>query len=189
LTHADIVRIADETVRRVQAGGAKLQAQEVYRAIERERSIKGVGVTTEKGARPRSVVGRGQFRERAGYDVGDDQTLRERSRIEEDTIVLVSPVLEMNQRHRKWRFLRRGEPFNATVEDPAFLQKVLSGRTRIPMVAGIELRAVVEITETRNGLVWEVTARRVLDVRDVRPPSEHPNLFPPEGKSDEHRDQ
>ncbi len=159
------------------------QVQGVYRAIEHDPAIKGVGVTTIRGAKPENIVPRSEFRERAGLAPRvTTLTTRHREATETITVVLVSPVLEEGD--RRWRFRAPTGEFGAPVKDAEFLQRVLSGTTAIPMRAGIEMKIELQVVEDFENGVWVTKARNVVRVLGLKGPAVQADLLPPPAGSD-----
>jgi hypothetical protein len=165
-------RLSDEDIERIrkaiEAGAAKKEVQQIYREAERDPSIKGLGASLVPGERPPVIVPRSEFRERAGIVI-QETTERKRVVPQPMTVVLVSPVLQEGT--RRWRLLGPQGEFGASVKDKEFTQRVLSGTTPVPMVAGIMMDIDLEVHEDFEGGVWVPKERVVAHVKDVRPPS------------------
>lgn len=167
-------------------GVAKPKVQEVYRALERDPAIKGVGATQEPGARPAIIVPRTEFAERAGHAEPVDQTVSRRVVSEWVHVVLISPVLV--EGNRRWKFRSSQGEFGASIKDAGFVESVLKGTTSIRMKAGIEMDIYLETTEEfRNG-VWEIVDRSVSGVSNLKEPPAQLDLLSPEGDDDEPAD-
>jgi hypothetical protein len=146
--------------------------QGVYREIERDPAIKGVGATRTPGERPAVIIPRSEFRARAGLGGGPvEQTVNRRVNVEHIRVGLISPVLLPG--NRRWK-LRSGQgEFGAAIKDQDFIERVLTGTTAIRMKAGIEMDVELETTEEFKNGVWEVQERNVLRVDNlIEPPSQ-----------------
>ena len=149
------------------------RVEEVYRELEADPAIAGVGATREVGQRPETIIPRTEFASRAtaapasAANPGLDRARRDRITIE--TLTLVSPVLLESK--RKWRFIGKDGEFGAAMKDGLFLDNLLRGRVAIPMVAGIRLEVELQTLEDPiEGGAWLVKQRNVLRVRRVNAP-------------------
>jgi len=140
----------------------------VFREALRDEAIKGVGVGLEHRERPKQVVPRERFAELAGSSEIEDLDGGKRIKTGAETVRLISPVLL--QGDRKWRFMGRDGEFGAAIKDLVFLEDALTGRHPIPMVYGVEMDIMLQVTEEKQDGVWKPTERKVLDVLAVRPP-------------------
>lgn len=177
ITEEDAQRIADKVQQLLERQVGKKPVQDVYRELHKDKSIKGVGVSTKKGDRPRSIVPREQFPERMQEPL-EQSSEEPRKRTEEMLLTLIGPILQRNE--NKWRFLSKDGNVYIGIKDDRFLTDVLSGRSKITMRSGIMLRAEVEIIEKKDPErgVWVVTERNL--VRFVRFEEGHdggPDLF------------
>ena len=159
--------------RRVGQGPAK----EVYRELDRDNSIKGVGVTTSKGERPNVIIPREEFLQR--YEAPDALLIEHEPRINREQLVLtiISPVLTHN--HNKWRFLSKYGTIYMAINDEAFLERLLSGRANIPMRSGITILAEVETEEVydQEKEVWIPKERVIKRVISVEADNNSKDLF------------
>lgn len=163
LTDEDVKAIA----KALQSEPAQRPMRQVFKEVERDGAIRGVGVTDTPGARPALVIPRAAFPERAGMVV-QEQTSTKRIVPLRIPVVLVSPVLVEGD--RRWKFQGPSGEFGASVKDATFIQSVLSGTTAVPMVAGILMDVEVESNETLKDGVWVVDSRVVTHVYGVKPP-------------------
>lgn len=154
--------------------GAK-PVQEVFKELEKDKSIKGVGVSTRKGDRPKAIVPRSEFHERGSPAIDDAAEKDPRTRTEKMVLTLISPVLQNNG--NKWRFLSKDGNIYAAIKDEKFLSDMISGRSGITMKGGIILLANVEIKEKYHDNVWEITERNILEVIDLRTSENVTDLF------------
>lgn len=175
-TKEDVAAMAERVERALAGSTASPKVQEVYRTLERDPAIKGVGATVVPGQRPTVIVPRSEFRARGGGEP-TERTTTHRDRTEDVHVVLVSPVLLPGE--RRWKFRGPQGEFGAPVKDSEFIERVLTGTTSIPMVAGIEMDIELEtIEEFRDG-VWVITERNVKRVRGLRAPPTQGSLLPP----------
>jgi len=161
ITEKDAQRIAEKVHQLLEKQVGKRPVQEVYRELHKDKSIKGVGVSTGKGDRPRSIVPREQFPERMQEPQEESNDLP-RSRTEQMLLTLIGPVLQRNE--NKWRFLSKDGNVYLGIKDAEFLDDVLSGKLKITMRSGIVLRANVEIVEKKDPEknAWVVTERNLV---------------------------
>lgn len=153
---------------------ASPKVQEVYRELDTDSAIAGVGAVREPGTRPTDIIARSEFHVRAtagagGFLTFDDGSRTRRERVAIETLILVSPALLDSK--RRWRFLGKEGEFGASVKDGLFLDNVLRGRSAIPMVAGIRLEAELQtIEDPIEGGAWRVKERSILRVRQINAP-------------------
>jgi hypothetical protein len=175
LSEQDRADLADRIARKLNEGAAKRQVQQVFREAERDPAIKGVGASAVHGHRPTSIVPRREFARRAGVGIMTQQTTTRRTFVERMHVELISPVLV--QGDRRWRFRGPKGEFGAPMKDIRFAERVLSGTTTIPMVAGIEMEVEVEITEElRENGVWASEHIEVVQVLGLRAPYRQTSL-------------
>ncbi|MDS1135540.1 hypothetical protein [Nitratireductor indicus] len=177
MSEQDAERIAEKVHQILEKKVGVKPVQDVFKEIDKDKSIKGVGVSTEKGDRPRSIVPREQFRERMEdiEETTDDQQTR--SHTDQMILTLISPVLQKND--NKWRFLSKDGIIYVRIKDEDFLSDILSGRSNITMRSGIVMLADVEITEKKDAAknVWVVTERNLLKVIRIRTDDDAGDLF------------
>jgi hypothetical protein len=156
----DIARQVTILLKPAVAGQPK---RELFREIERDPSIIGVGASINHGDRPADIVPRAEFKQRAGeaVEMGDDD--RRRTVVSELDVVLVSPVLK--DAERSWRFQHGALPeFGATMKDHDFLEALNAGRIDVPLRPGVAMRIQLQSKEVFQGGIWAVTDRAVIKV-------------------------
>lgn len=147
---------------------ARTHVEHIYRELERDPAVVGVGVTAVPGAKPKVIVPKAEFAERAGHGVIREETVRKRIVPTTARLALIKPALVEGD--RKWSFKSADGEFGYTMKDADFLRRVLSGVERVPMVAGIEIDADVETSEEFKNGVWVVTDRAIVFVRQLHRP-------------------
>ncbi len=171
-----------EIVQKAVAGKvADQHVQQVYREIERDPAIKGVGATTVAGERPAVIVPRTEFGARSGRTMEPvENTINRRVSTETVRVGLISPVLLPG--NRRWKLRSAQGEFGAAIKDQDFINRVLTGTTSITMKAGIEMDVQLETAEEFRHGVWEVQERNVLHVDTLIEPPSQGNLWlaPPE---------
>jgi hypothetical protein len=172
LSDADIQKISEHVADLLKKRTALPQAQNVYREVEKDTAIKGVGVSAVPGRRPADVVPRAEFAARIEQPPVLDIAPRRRKTPYSGRITLVSPVLL--KADRRWKFIGPTGEFGATVEDNGFVERVLSGHVR--MAEGTQLNVDMETTEEFDGRVWQVKEHKVLKVKSARRPPHQPSL-------------
>lgn len=172
LSEEDVQRLAAAFEKRV----AEKHVQQIFKEVERDPAITGVGATTKPGKRPAIVVPRAEFRERSGVVIRQETVLR-RTVPERMSAVLVSPVLVEGT--RRWKFRGPYGEFGAPIKDASFTDRVLSGTTSVPMVAGILMDIEVETEEELRDGVWVPGDHVVTHVFGLQPPAtvEQASLF------------
>ncbi|MEH3107167.1 MAG: hypothetical protein PGN09_07755 [Sphingomonas fennica] len=152
--------IADQVVSLLKPSVAGEAKRQMFRELERDPAIRGVGASREPGARPARIIPRSEFPARlSGTDVAAEGDLRRTVTAEYD-VVLVSPVLK--DAERRWRFQHGALPeFGATMRDHEFLEDLKTGRIAVPMRPGLKMRIEIQSKEENIGGVWEVKERAV----------------------------
>lgn len=166
LSEEDVARIAEA----VNKGAARQQIQRVYREVERDPAIRGVGVTTTPATIPHHIVPRSEFRELAGFGVPQVEEVRRRITPDRIDAVLIKPVLVYGSR-RKWRFETSDGEVGFVMDDDAFVESVLRGQRPLGMKEGIIATMDVLITEQLSDAgVWTITDRHITRVVEIREP-------------------
>lgn len=175
LSKEETERLAEEIARILQKKTVAPQMQQFYREIERDTAITGVGITRNRGEKPREIVPRSEFAVRSGRETVVEKTERKREKVTDEHLIVIRPVLLPGP--RRWKFMSMSMvEFGAAVKDSAFLEAVLRGKTLIPMVAGIELDVELQTVEEFSDGVWVPAERNVLRVINIHPPSTPVNL-------------
>jgi hypothetical protein len=166
---------------------AKEPVQRVYRELQRDIVIKGVGATAIAGERPPNIVPRDKFPELSQTALPVPTEPRKRKKPSKERVTLISPVLL--EKDRPWRFYipQIGE-FNAHMADHKFLAGLLSGRRKIQMRQGIVLSVIMDTYEEKQEDVWVVTDRVITNVVRVLPQSKSGDLFAVAKKKNEDDD-
>jgi hypothetical protein len=168
LSETDKKDIARRVTDALNHNAAKPKVEKVYSEVERDQRIRGVGATTTPGATPDVLVPRSEFVVRAGRGEVIEQGVKRRTAHDRVRVMLISPVLVPGD--RRWRLKSAQGEFGAVIKDKEFVEKVLSGRTRVPMVAGIEMDVDLETVEDLQDGVWQPVERSVTHVVRLHPP-------------------
>lgn len=174
LTDADKADIVKRAAEAVQKNAARPQAQQVFREVERDTAIRAVGVTSGPRQKPANVVPRSEFPVRSGRVQIQETSVSRRVVAEHVRVALISPVLVPGD--RRWKLRTAQGEFGATVKDKDFVERVLSGTTRVPMVAGIEMDVDLETTEDFVEGVWVPVERTVTHVEKLYAPTRQTSL-------------
>lgn len=183
LSDEQLTKLAEQIERARGARVAEQHARQVFREAERDPAIKGVGVTITPGERPAIIVPRAEFARRAGHGQIREETVRRRIVPDRQRVVLIKPVLVPG--NRRWSLRTAQGEYGFTIRDTVFVERVLSGTTPIPMVAGIEMDVDVETTEEFREGVWVQTERTVTHVLGLRQPERQASLMLPPREDDE----
>jgi hypothetical protein len=180
LSDDDIARLVQALENARDGKIAKAPIQQLYREIERDTAIKGLGATTIPGTRPPDIIPRAQFQQRSGAEI-EEKKPEIRTRTTTERLTLVSPVLLPTD--RTWRFyLPSIGEFGAKIKDEKFRASILSGRRHIAMRAGIQLDVELDTREEKIGNVWVVKDRSIKRVIKPRRIPSTPDLFSSEKK-------
>lgn len=163
LTEEDYARITEM----IEKGTGRTEAQRVYRELERDPAIRGVGVTSEPGQRPSIIVPRSEFRVRAGYGTPRVETVQRRVTDDRFEAILIKPVLVPHSTRRR-RFSTAHGEISLVMKDDQFVDDLLSGARPAPMLLGLVVDMAVETMEELVDGVWTVTGRSVQKVYGIR---------------------
>lgn len=164
ISEQDAQKIAEKVKELLEKNVGEKQANDVFRQLEKDRSVKGVGVGVVKGSRPRYVVPRERFREIYDEKI-EEESVKNRNRTERMMLTIISPVLQEN--HNKWRFLSKDGMISADILDEAFVQDLVRGKVRVPMKGGVVIIANVENKEKFINGVWVIQKRSVSKVISI----------------------
>jgi len=145
-------------------------AQEFFRALEQDPSIKGVGVTESKDERPRTIIPSSEFPERSGLwstpqvDIVDQK----RTSYPIVDVTLISPVLV--RKKLAWKFQPDGgmPAFTAKMSDERFLEALDEKHVKESLSTGIRMKLRLKVEEVNSGGVWEPKKRTVVEVISPR---------------------
>lgn len=167
MPEAERRELADQVTIVLRDNVAAEEKKTIFRELERDPAIAGVGATDQPGIRPNMIVPRAAFPAMAGVDQVETETVDRRTVRRTLTVALISPVLKPGD--RMWRFQHGSDPeFSAKIKDAEFLDALRTGRTAVPLKFGVEMELQLEITEERVQGVWTVKERNVLKVLSPR---------------------
>jgi hypothetical protein len=188
LSQEEIHQIAESVSKMIDEKVAKHNVQQVYRELDKDPSIKGVGASQEVGKRPANIVPRSEFAARLSVE-DITSSIESRTRESSERVTLISPVLLPG--NRRWKFSFHEGEFGAPIKDETFLNEVLQGRYPLTMRTGIELDVVLQTKEEKENGVWVIKERNILEVKKTYPVPTQENLelpkiaIKPEGDDDQ----
>ncbi len=159
---AQITKILDGASRNAVGQG---HIRKFFAEIQRDQAIAGVGIAVGHDKIPEDIVPREQFLTRSKEPPTDIEATS-RDHIDRVDLLLVQPRLLGD--NKAWRFSIAGLEFGAKVADKEFVEKLLSGKTKVQMVEGVHLTADMRIEEEKQGEAWVIKARTVVKVYDVK---------------------
>lgn len=162
LSKEDLASIAETATEAVTKKLANGHVQQVYKELQADPTIKGVGATIVPATRPTNIVPRSEFPARAGSNVETIRTERKRTRESREWLTLVSPVLVEGD--RIWEFTGTEGKISAPVKDRNFLHSVPTGATGLRLVSGIRLDVDLKTFEEFEDGAWHVKRRDILHV-------------------------
>lgn len=147
----------------------KVRRQKFFKALERDPSITGTGITEGKTQPPLLIIPSDQFAENSGLWAMAEPEGDERTIYPIVEVTLVSPTLLPIP--RSWRFKPDGLPeFNATMRDEHFLKALKSDDVKERLRTGIQMTLRLQVKEKRVADVWIVKPRRGRSVVEVIKP-------------------
>ena len=167
LSQEDVDKIAATVTVSLEKRLGSQPVQQVYRELEKDEAIRGVGASVMLGQRPAIIVPREQFPSRsgAGFELRTSEERRQTTR--EERVTLISPVLLAGK--RRWRFSFREGEFGAPIKDTLFVERLLAGQIAVPMTAGIEMDVMLQTIQERRDGVWVILERNILQVIKIYP--------------------
>lgn len=177
LSQEDVLRIARAVKDILDGKIAKEPSRQLFQQLERDEKIKSVGATHLPNQVPSSPIPRSEFANRANIVETTERELRTRIVQSTERLTLISPVL-LNA-DRIWRFRSVLGEFGYLMKDQVFLGRLLSGRQKLPMKAGIQITAVVDTHESFEGAIWVPKQRQIISVLRVHRKPSDPDLFSP----------
>ena len=175
---ADVAKIVVEALNK-QIG--RQHVETIYREAQTDPAISGLGGTTNAGQKPSNIVPRSEFPARSTSNHIKHEEISKRTRLTIERVTLVSPVLVPSV-SRRWKFVGGEGEFSASMKARKFLIQVLTGDLGIPLAAGIQMDVELETNEIRQGDVWVVTSRDIIEVRRVFPSPRQMNFDLPSEK-------
>lgn len=173
LSDQEKVEIAQKVVSLLEKGVAKEQQRQIFREIEGDPQVKGIGITTSPSTYPTSIVPQSDFSTRA-MSVIEDQEKTTRLKTHRLSLVLISPVLADSK--NQWRFQTALAPITASMRDRVFIDKVVAGTLGVPLRAGLIMTVDLETVERFEDGVWKIKERRILKVIGVTEPNRQASL-------------
>lgn len=174
----DVKKISDAVTANLRNKNALNYKSEIFRHIERDPAIVGLGAGTSLTNKPRTIVPRSEFHSRSEPPTKFTPAAKYRELPEDNcSVVLIKPVLV--SKPSVWRFQRGSSQFSATMEDKEFLEAIGSRHTGLELGQGIEMTVnLLTKQEFING-VWENKKISVVRVVSSAPrSSSESELFP-----------
>lgn len=169
LTDQDIERIAEAVAKIERSESIRAPRRELFRAVEQDQAIEGLSAFPgDKKMRPKVIVPREEFRERATVysAIETEGSLEPRVVPERIEVVLVQPpLIESN---RQWRLYANGREFGAKMLDERFKQQILDGTTELRLAGGVILDVTLETKQVKEGGLWHNRSFAVSEVHGWR---------------------
>lgn len=149
LSPDDLDAIARKVTEALDKRVASQHVERIYRELDNDPAVRGVGATAKPGHRPSSIVPRSEFafRSSSPHLIEEHIEVTKRVRTSIETVTLISPVLKEGP--RRWKFSGREGEFGAKIKDHEFLEDLLNGRTAVPMVMGIQMEIELHTSEEK----------------------------------------
>lgn len=177
LSEGDVQRIIEGVAKIIAKGPPAESAREVYKEVEKDTSISGIGASPAPDERPEYIVPRSSFPRMASLPEPTETEVTRRTVPSRARLTVTKAVLVPGDGH--WRFAFGEQKFGAPVKDAAFVERLLSGQILIPMVSGVELDVEMITIEEKVDGVWEIKDRAITKVIEIHMPgSGQISLFP-----------
>lgn len=144
----------------------KDHADAVVKEVSRDKSVKGLGVTSTPNRRPIFILPRDEFERRSQFELIVESLVKKRTREHRFVVILIRPFLRM-EASRRWRFDSPIGPFSAPIRDEEFLAQILSGTYSTPLAEGIRMDVLLETKEELEAGVWAIKEWNILKVYDA----------------------
>jgi hypothetical protein len=146
----------------------------VFQELRRDEVVTGVGVSLRPGEKPRDIVPRSDFADRAGAADTEEETIHRRTECDRVTLTLVAP--ELSGDDHKWKFSLGAKTVWARITDPSFNERLKPGSNSAPrMVTGIRMDVDIEtVQELRDG-VWVIVEQTITEVHKMSEPLSQPD--------------
>jgi len=176
LTDEKRKEIEEIVLRIVEAKSARANAQEVYKQLSQDNSVRGVGVSLRPEQKPVAIVPRDEFSVRSGIESVVVETVVRRTVSSRVSLTLVSPALTEDE--YKWRFRLGDKTLWAYMADDAMQARITPGSSSAPgMTIGIVMDVTLQTIQEMNETVWENVEHRVVKVHTLREPASQPSLL------------
>lgn len=161
--------LAAEIAKALKADVGREKGRVVYRELQRDPAVEGVGISLTPETPPTVIVPRTDFAARAGEEGVTEEVIRRRTETHRETVVLLSPMLTDGD--QKWKFQLGSKNFWAVMGDARFKALLQPGSNQAPrMIAGLRMDVdIVTIQEHRDG-VWVNTSHRIEKVHGIQEP-------------------
>ncbi|WP_267386511.1 hypothetical protein [Sphingomonas sp. GC_Shp_3] len=154
-------RIAEEVVRQLNNPTVRESSRQIFREVQKDPAIKGVGVTSTPGKIPDFIVPRELFEYARGEHIAE--IITPKSRVELEELRVTVKKLRLEAVVSSWRFQYGSLPeFSAEMRDKDFLRAFGDGRIDLPLRIGTEMVVELETEQQFIGGVW-VTHKRVIN--------------------------
>ncbi|RYG57375.1 MAG: hypothetical protein EON56_02600 [Alphaproteobacteria bacterium] len=182
----EIVRLAPEQLEEIARRASRVidakepgkHFQGVYRELDRDPAVRGVGVSEGHAAPPSVIVPRSEFAARSSAPPIAVSAGARRTREERGDFVIIRPVLKAGG--GRWRLRGPGGEFSATIADDIFYNDILRGNAPVPLAAEIHMTADLEVQEERmEEGAWRVLGYRITKVHAITRQPMQAQLFPP----------
>lgn len=175
LSFEDRKAIASDIVSQIKNDVAESPVKSLYRDLDRDNKVVGVGVAYRPKTVPRKIVPKSEFAQIAETITYSDGQMRiVTSRV---GATLISPVL--TDGNRRWRFRGPSGEFGAPIKDQEFLKSALSGTLGLPLQGGVTMELDLETKEVFDEGVWHIDGVTVTKVHSWNAASYQPDLLDP----------
>ncbi|TAX45965.1 hypothetical protein ELI02_30110 (plasmid) [Rhizobium leguminosarum] len=143
--------------------------REFFKVLERDPSIKGVGVTEKRGRIPAVIIPSTEFAERSGlWQIYTEGEPKKRTSYQIIKVQLIAPALV--NKARSWRFQAPGMPeFSAVMKDRKFLAALEENHLEEHLRIGIPMTLRLQIEEKSEGGIWVPKKRMITEVISPKP--------------------
>ncbi|RSV41504.1 hypothetical protein CA234_09525 [Sphingomonas sp. ABOLE] len=153
ISDEDAKKIADHVTANLRNQVAVSHKQRIFREVERDPSIIGLGSAPNIHRKPKTLIPRSQFFLLSGEHAAEVESFERREIWKHDyNVVLVRPVLVADP--RRWRFQHGGVEFSATMNDRVFLNAIGERHTGLELGEGIEMRVDLRVKQERHAGAW-----------------------------------
>ncbi|WP_375194767.1 hypothetical protein [Sphingobium sp.] len=177
LDKKDAEAIAEEVAAMLKNDIAKASTRQIFKEVQRDPAIVGVGVTAHHRTKPAVLIPRSDFGRASGEGREVENLVKARVGSERMRVTLKKPRLEAVV--SSWRFQHGSLPeFSAEMRDREFLRAFEEGRIDLPLRIGTEMDVELETEQEFEAGVWVIKKRSITKVYAPRAGTLALGLFP-----------
>jgi hypothetical protein len=186
MSQEDINRIADRIVQELKNRDKKEQSKQIIRELQRDPSVRGVGITPYPGVKPENILRREDFGSATSSETGQE-TKDTRYQTVEQKLRLVGPRIVEDD--KVWRFQGPDGEHGYYLNDDEFKYRFTHGQLDLDFDKDVIVNAVVRYYQEKQNGVWVIKRRYIIQVLRYENESKQANLFPEQNSQGDDTDE